>query len=126
MREDRFTGLAAVPLAAVLLLACHGSALAHAFPTTTIPAVGSTLKTAPGEVVINFTEGIIPNFSSLQVVNASGARVDKNDAHLGPAGAKQFVVDLGPLAAGTYKVIWHATAEDTHKTEGSFSFTVAP
>lgn len=113
-------------LAAAFLLAFAGAALAHAFPTTTSPAVGSTLKTAPHEVVINYTEGIIPSFSSLEVVNASGARVDKNDAHLGPAGAKQFVVDLKPLPPGTYKVIWHATAVDTHKTQGSFNFTVAP
>jgi copper resistance protein C len=118
--------LAAPLSAAALLLAFAGSALAHAFPTTTVPPVGSTLKTAPQEVVINFTEGVIPNFTSIDVVNASGARVDKNDGHLGPAGEKQFVVDLGPLTAGTYKVIWHATAVDTHKTEGSFNFTLAP
>jgi methionine-rich copper-binding protein CopC len=31
-----------------------------------------------------------------------------------------------PLAAGTYKVIWHATDADTHKTQGSYRFTVKP
>ncbi len=113
-------------LVAALLPAFAGSALAHAFPTATVPPVGGTLKTPPTQVVIDFTEGVIPNFSSIEVVNAGGARVDKNDGHLGPAGAEQFVVDLGPLAAGTYKVIWHATAVDTHKTQGSFNFTVAP
>jgi len=113
-------------LAAGFLLASAGAALAHAFPTTTNPPVGSTLKTAPRAVVINYTEGIIPSFSSLEVVNANGARVDKNDAHLGPSGAKEFVVDLNPLPPGTYKVIWHATAVDTHKTQGSFNFTVSP
>jgi len=113
-------------LAAGLLLGFAGSALAHAFPTTTVPPVGGTLKTAPPRIVIDFTEGVIPNFTSIEVLDASGARVDKNDGHLGPAGAKQFVVDLEPLAAGTYKVIWHATAVDTHKTQGSFAFTVAP
>ncbi len=126
MLRTRFSLPAAAPMAAALLLAFNASAFAHAFPTTTDPAAGSTLRKAPHQVVINFTEGIIPNFSSLEVVNASGARVDKNDAHLGPAGAKQFVVDLAPLAAGTYKVIWHATAEDTHKTQGSFDFTLTP
>ncbi len=113
-------------LAAAFLLALTGGALAHAFPTSTVPPVGSTLKTAPHEVVIDFTEGVIPNFSSIQVADASGARVDKNDDHLGPAGAKELVVDLEPLKPGTYKVTWHATAVDTHKTQGSFNFTVAP
>jgi methionine-rich copper-binding protein CopC len=34
-------------------------------------------------------------------------------------------VALKPLRAGVYKVIWHATAVDTHKTDGSFNFTVS-
>jgi len=113
-------------LATALLLAWTGSALAHAFPTTTNPPAGSTLKTAPSQVVINFTEEIEPHFSTLEVVNSAGTRVDKNDAHLGPQGAKQFVVDLSSLTPGTYKVIWHATSVDTHKTQGSFDFTVSP
>ena len=122
MPSIRYAALAA----AALLLGLSGNALAHAFPATTVPAKGSTVKAAPATVVINFTEGIIPNFSGLEVVNANGARVDKGDAHLGIAGAKQFIVDLKPLPPGTYKVLWHATAVDTHKTQGSFSFTVAP
>jgi copper resistance protein C len=113
-------------LAVAFLLALAASALAHAFPTGTLPPVGSTLKTAPREVVIDFTEGVIPNFSKIEVADATGARVDKNDDHLGPAGAKELVVDLEPLKPGTYKVTWHATAVDTHKTQGSFDFTVSP
>jgi len=109
-----------------LLFASPAPALAHAFPTTTNPAVGSTLKTAPTEVVINFTEELEPRFSSIEVLNAAGSRVDKNDAHLAPNDAKRFIVDLSQLPPGTYKVVWHATSIDTHKTQGSFTFTVAP
>jgi methionine-rich copper-binding protein CopC len=29
-----------------------------------------------------------------------------------------------PLAAGTYKMEWHAFAADTHRVEGTYSFTV--
>ncbi|RYY11978.1 MAG: copper resistance protein CopC, partial [Alphaproteobacteria bacterium] len=39
---------------------------------------------------------------------------------------KVLSVEVPTLAPGTYKVIWHATAVDTHKTEGNFSFTVKP
>ncbi|HWA80387.1 MAG TPA: copper resistance protein CopC [Acetobacteraceae bacterium] len=113
-------------LAIALLLFSSGYAFAHAFPATTNPPAGSTLKTPPTQVVINFTEEIEPHFSTLEVVNAAGTRLDKKDAHIGPQGAKQFVVDLPPLTPGTYKVIWHATSVDTHKTQGSFNFTVAP
>ncbi|MGA3399614.1 MAG: copper resistance protein CopC [Acetobacteraceae bacterium] len=30
------------------------------------------------------------------------------------------------LPAGQYTVIWHVTSVDTHKTEGRFTFSVAP
>jgi copper resistance protein C len=33
-------------------------------------------------------------------------------------------VGLKALSPGTYHVHWHALSVDTHKTEGSFSFTV--
>jgi methionine-rich copper-binding protein CopC len=32
----------------------------------------------------------------------------------------------GSLAAGKYRVDWHAVAKDTHKTQGTYSFTVKP
>jgi methionine-rich copper-binding protein CopC len=37
-----------------------------------------------------------------------------------------LAVPVKPLAAGVYTVLWHATSVDTHKTEGHFTFTVAP
>lgn len=111
-------------LAAALLLATAAAALAHAYPKTMDPAPRSVLDAAPKQVVINFTEALIPNFSSLEVVNNAGERVDRNDAHLAPHDHQQYVIDLSRLMPGTYKVIWHATAVDTHKTHGSYDFTV--
>ena len=35
-------------------------------------------------------------------------------------------VKLHITAPGTYSVTWHAVALDTHHTQGSFKFTVAP
>jgi hypothetical protein len=43
---------------------------------------------------------------------------------LAPAEATRLIVDLKSLVGGTYKVIWHATSVDTHKTQGSYTFTV--
>jgi methionine-rich copper-binding protein CopC len=37
---------------------------------------------------------------------------------------KVMRVSVGSLATGTYTVTWHALSVDTHKTQGSFSFTV--
>ena len=40
--------------------------------------------------------------------------------------AKELIVSLPDLPAGTYKVVWHVLSVDTHKTQGDFKFTVQP
>lgn len=115
-----------VSLFACALLAATGpAALAHAYPKTMDPPANSALTTPPKEIVINFTEGIDLDFSSLEVLDSHGQRVDRNDAHLAPHNARQFIVDVSSLAPGTYKVVWSVTAVDTHKTHGSYDFTIA-
>jgi copper resistance protein C len=110
--------------AAAALLAFPGVAMAHAFPKAAQPSAGSTLAAAPTQVVIIFTEALEPLFSSLDVLDGQGRRVDKGDMHVAPADATRLIVDLKPLTRGTYKVVWHATSVDTHKTVGSYTFTV--
>ena len=112
-------------LCVVALAAAPTGAAAHAFLKTATPAVGSTIKTAPTEVRIDFTEGVEPKFSSISVIDAHGARVDDRKLHL-EEGDTHLAIGLTPLAPGRYKVTWHATATDTHRTQGNFSFTVAP
>ena len=60
------------------------------------------------------------------VANAAGARVDKGDLHSIDGDAKHLAVSLGAIPPGTYTVVWRATAVDTHKTEGAFTFTLVP
>ena len=114
--------------AALALALCGraGAAHAHAHLRTAAPAVGGTVQASPPEVAITFTEGVEPRFSTIEVQDAAGRRVDKDDAHTAPADNKVFSVGLPQLAPGTYTVVWHATAVDTHKTEGEFQFTVKP
>jgi methionine-rich copper-binding protein CopC len=118
--------LISVTLAAAMVCAGIPAALAHAFLDTANPAVGATLTTAPAEVTITFTEGLEPDFSSLTVEDQSGQRVDLGDAHTAPGNPMRFSVGLKPLKPGNYKVLWHATSVDTHKTNGSYGFTVTP
>ena len=107
------------------LALCAGRASAHAFLQTATPAVGSTVQQPPTQVVITFTEGVEPKFSTIVVQDASGAAVAAGDVHP-QDGNTHLAIGLKPLQAGTYKVVWHATAVDTHKTEGNFTFTVKP
>ena len=67
-----------------------------------------------------------PHFSTVQVLDNAGQRVDAGAIHTAPGDAKRLVVPLKALPAGSYKVDWHVTSVDTHKTEGTFVFTVKP
>lgn len=101
------------------------AASAHAFLKTATPPVGSTVQTPPTQLVIDYTEGVEPAFSTVTVVNATGARMDDGKPKTAPGKDTELLVPLKPLTAGTYTVTWHVTATDTHKTQGSYKFTVA-
>jgi methionine-rich copper-binding protein CopC len=101
-------------------------AQAHAFLDHADPRVGSTLHAPPTEVKIWFTEELEGAFSKIQVYDSAGAQVDRKNSHVDPAHADLMTIGLPRLAPGTYKVVWHAVAVDTHRTMGTFTFEVAP
>lgn len=111
---------------AALALAAATPAWAHALLRAAEPAVGSTVAHAPAELKLTFSETVEPAFTRVDVVDSHGARVDAGSLQLDPADAKRVLVPLKPLIPGVYTVRWHATATDTHRTQGSFRFTVAP
>ena len=90
--------LRAVLFVATFLLASTGAALAHAHLKRADPAADSVVTTAPGEIAIDFTEGVEPKFSAIEVQNAQGQRVDKGDARIAPADAKRLITSLPRLA----------------------------
>ncbi len=94
---------------------------AHAFLDHAEPRVGSTVPTAPRELTLTFTQQLEPAFSTADVRDSSGARVDQGRAQVSGTVMRVGVKSLPP---GTYKVHWHALSVDTHTTEGTFSFTV--
>lgn len=108
------------------LLSAAAPAFAHAFLRDSSPPVGASVTTPPKAVIIGFTEEIEPAFSTLEVRDGRGRRVDAGRAHLVDGDRTRLAVDLPPLSPGDYQVTWHATSVDTHKTEGRFHFTVAP
>jgi len=108
----------------VLVLLVAAQLEAHAFLKNAKPGVGSTVQTAPSEVLIRFTENIEPAVSSVQVFDASGKEVDKRDLHLDRSDHALVHVSLPQLSAGTYKVVWRVVSVDTHVTNGNFMFHV--
>ena len=110
--------------AAALFLGLQSSAWAHAFLDHAEPKVGATIAKSPPILKLWFTQNIEPAFSSVQVRDARGKEVDKKDMHLDDKDKSLLIVSLPKLTAGTYTVTWHVVSVDTHRTQGTFKFTL--
>jgi copper resistance protein C len=106
---------------ALLTLVAAEAAWAHAFLDHAEPRVGSSVAAAPRQLSLWFTQNLEPAFSTVEVQNSAGGRVDQGKPRIA---ANSMRVGLKPLPPGTYRVLWHALSVDTHTTEGSFSFHV--
>jgi len=116
--------LAAAPFALALAAT---AAFAHAQLMKASPAVGGAVKASPTEIRLKFTEGLEPRFSGIVLTGESGAAVPIGKANVEPGDASTFVAPIPqPLKPGAYTVTWHAVSVDTHKTQGSYQFTVEP
>jgi methionine-rich copper-binding protein CopC len=111
-------------LVGIVLALAAGPAFAHAHLQTATPPVGGTVDTAPAVVTLTFSEALEPRFSTIEVKDAAGKRVDDGNVHSEAGDAKRFSIGVGKLPPGLYTVDWHATSVDTHRTDGSFHFTV--
>jgi methionine-rich copper-binding protein CopC len=108
-------------ISALLAVMASTAAEAHAYLDHAEPRVGSTVPAAPREVVLTYNQNLEPAFSSVEVSDANGARVDLGKPRINGGVMR---VGLKPLPPGTYKVRWQVLSVDTHTTEGSFSFHV--
>jgi copper resistance protein C len=106
------------------MLTSAPAAHAHAFLERAVPPVGSDVLGPPHQIVLTFTEGVEPLFSTIELRDAHGSVVPTGKPHTSPNNDRQLVIDLPTLPTGGYTVVWHATSVDTHKTEGSYRFTV--
>ena len=97
-------------------------ALSHAHLSKSTPAAGTTVS-PPTEIVLNFTEPLEPAFSTIELRDSMGKRIET-----GKAQVKDDVMrlPLKPLSAGRYTVNWRVLSVDTHKSQGNFAFTVKP
>jgi methionine-rich copper-binding protein CopC len=124
MRPEVFlTLVASLPLLLALnTVAAH----AHAFLDHADPRVGNTVKSSPRAVALWFTQNLESAFSTVEVLDANGARMNAGKAAVDASDRKLLRVPVKALSAGTYTVKWHVLSVDTHTTEGNFTFHVAP
>jgi methionine-rich copper-binding protein CopC len=99
-------------------------AYAHAFPKVQEPAAGATLTTAPHAVSIEFDDALEPAFSSITVTNSQGKSVVDGKSAVDASNRKVMKAALANLTPGTYTVVWVAVANDGHRTQGHYAFTV--
>ncbi|MCX4146277.1 copper resistance protein CopC [Paraburkholderia madseniana] len=97
---------------------------AHAYPTHQAPAAGAEVSASQKDVAIDFDDGLEPAFSLITVTDARGKPVTNGKAVVDPSNKKHMSVALNPLTPGDYSVAWVAVAEDGHRTQAHYSFTV--
>jgi len=115
---------AAIAIAAVAALSVPSAAFAHAHLVRAVPAAGGTVREAPAEVVLSFSEKVEPAFSSAVVRDATGKALGTSRVNVDKADPTVLRVSLPRLDAGAYTVEWRVMSADTHKVSGSFSFRV--
>ncbi|MBI0375405.1 copper resistance protein CopC/CopD [Streptomyces albiflaviniger] len=123
----RLMAICGTLLAALLCALSVGAspASAHAALTSTDPADGSVVKTAPREVTLNFSEGVLLSGDSVRVLDPKGKRVDTGKtAHVDGKSSTAAAGLHSGLPDGTYTVAWKAVSEDSHPVSGAFTFSI--
>jgi methionine-rich copper-binding protein CopC len=101
-------------------------ASAHAFLVKAVPAVGSQLTGSVTELRLEFSEAIELAFSGVDLGSATGASIPISSFGFVDSSRRILTGKVPRLIPGVYRVRWHVVSADTHRTEGSFSFTVKP
>ena len=122
-----------LPAALLLLCALVGIGLgvdvvtarpasAHASLTTTTPADGARVATAPDQVSLDFNESVSLGAGYARVLDGAGERVDTGAAEVRDG---TLTVPLRPgLPDAGYVVTWRVVSADSHPISGAFSFVV--
>lgn len=119
---SKATSMALLALFAATMLPTAGDA--HPILKSTSPAAESTAS-APMEIRLTFSEGVIAKFSGAEVKDQGGKKIPTGKVTTDPKDQKQLIVALpAPLPEGTYTVNWNVVSVDTHRVSGAYSFKV--
>ena len=115
----------------LLALAFAGSAQAHTKLVSSSPAANAVV-TKPGRVILTFNERVVANFTGATLAMTSMPGMANHQpmaitgftSAMSPNGKTLTLTMRRALGAGTYQLKWHAAGADTHRMEGTLSFTV--
>jgi methionine-rich copper-binding protein CopC len=111
-------------LSGLFLLAWPLTGSAHTHLEKSEPEKQAVLDAAPGAVHLWFSEKVSAEWSKIEVTDAAGKRVDKQQVTTDEADPKHIQAELNELAAGIYQVKWNVISGDGHRIKGNFNFTV--
>lgn len=100
---------------------------AHAIAVACLPRMGINVTQPPAQIICQFSQPLQPSTISMQVTDANGNRVDKNDTHFYENDDWTLVVslDTSKMPAGIYTVKWQVTDTlDFGQTSSTFQFGV--
>ena len=96
---------------------------AHATLVQSNPAANGTVA-APKTITLTFSEKIVSGFSGVALSMGDGMGLTAKTS-VSDDGKTLTVRPTGPFMAGKWTLSWHAaSADDGHKSEGSYSFTI--
>lgn len=108
--------------ASLMSLALSGVAWAHPAYKASDPGKDATVSQAPSEVWVEFTESI--EGGQVEVFDPCGQQVDNHDSTQNLTNDR-ITVSVSAHHAGTYRVRWKVLGEDSHSTQGEFTFAVS-
>lgn len=113
------------------MLAFATTAQAHPRLVAASPAANTAIAST-NQVKLTFSEALVAQFSGISILmtDMPGMKmtapmsVGAVTSTVAPDGKTLVGTLRSPLPAGTYTLGWHAVTADTHRVEGSYSFTV--
>lgn len=114
---------------ALFAFAVSAPAFAHTHLESSVPAKDATLAQAPEMVSLKFSEGLETAMCKLQVKNVkSGEVVSDGKPTKRGEDENTLQIALKPLKKekAAYEVSWKAVSKDTHKMQGTYTFTLDP
>ena len=118
-------------LFAIAVLATSNAALAHTHLVASAPVANASVA-KPTKILLSFNEKVVPTFSGANVVmtgmpgmaNHQPMKLSGLKSNWSADGKTLTLVAGRAFPIGTYQVTWHAAGADTHRMQGSFSFSV--
>lgn len=106
-----------------LTVALATSAAAHDTIIDAEPAQDAVLDTSPSQIVLTYSAEVLDLPAAIMVTDANGEVVAEGEPTIQ---GQSVVLELPPaLENGTYEVLWSVISSDGHRTEDTYSFTVA-